>query len=182
MTMNQYTPAWMLTNEPFIVGIVGSEAAKFTEKTEAAARETIYRLLSLPRITAVSSGHCHLGGIDMWAEEIAKQIGKFDPQFIYPPADRSWFTGYRPRNLKIAKASNAVHCITVKKLPPSYEGMRFASCYHCNSDNHVKSGGCWTAKQAAKMGKTAWLHIIDEDGTVDTFCYDNGCTWRHMAL
>ena len=52
------------------VGIVGHEAAKFTPETEHAARQIIRTLLATPDAIVVS-GACHLGGIDVWAEEIA---------------------------------------------------------------------------------------------------------------
>ena len=54
-------------------------------------------------------------------------------------------------------------CITVKELPINYRGMRFPQgCYHCKTppESHVKSGGCWTALQARKMGKQTRLEIL----------------------
>lgn len=161
--MTGVTPTWMLIPDPYVVGIVGSEAAKFTPETEKRAREIIRSILIRPGITAVSSGHCHLGGIDIWAEEIAKELGVFeDGFFIFPPKDLTWSGGYRPRNLQIVGASNEVHCITIRDYPPNYSGMRFNYCYHCgrNGEKHVKSGGCWTALQAKRRGKYAQWHII----------------------
>lgn len=64
---------------------------------------------------------------------------------IYPPKTRDWLTGYKPRNLLIANKSDIVHCIVVKEYPSGYSGMRFDCCYHCGTNDHVKSGGCWTA-------------------------------------
>jgi hypothetical protein len=141
-----------------VIGIVGSEAAKFTPETEATAREIITRLLTAPDVTGVSSGACHLGGIDVWAEELGRFWGL--DLFIFPPRNLSWATGYKPRNLQIVAASDEVHCITLKELPPSYTGMRFPLCYHCGRNDHVKSGGCWTMKQARMAGKTVALWII----------------------
>lgn len=160
--MTGVTPAFMLTNKPYVVGIVGSESAKFTRETEKRAREIIRSILLKPGVTAVSSGHCHLGGIDIWAEEEAKSLGLFaHGVFIFPPKDHTWSNGYRPRNLQIARASDEVHCITIQDYPPDYTGMRFSHCYHCGYDEkHVKSGGCWTALQAKKMGKVAIWHVI----------------------
>jgi len=138
------------------IGIVGSEAAKFTSDTEAKARQTIRSLLSHGDI--VVSGACHLGGIDIWAVEEAKSLGLEYEEF--PPARRSWEGGYKQRNLKIAQNSDKVVCITVKELPPNYDGMRFKLCYHCGTNEHVKSGGCWTVKEAKKMGKPGEVIIV----------------------
>lgn len=156
--MTGVTPAWMLTNKPYIVGIVGSEAAKFTEETEKRAREVIRSILLKPGVTAVSSGHCHLGGIDIWVEEEALKLNM--TQFIFPPKDHTWSGGYKPRNLQIVSASDEVHCITIKDYPSNYDGMRFTFCYHCQTRDHVKSGGCWTAKQAQRKGKIAQWHVV----------------------
>lgn len=141
-----------------IVGIVGSEGKKFTPETEAIARNLIRNLIASTGATGMSSGHCHLGGIDIYAEEIAKELGL--ETFIYPPKTLSWDTGYRPRNIEIAKKSDEVYCITVDKLPPGYVGMKFNSCYHCGTSDHVKSGGCWTTKYARQLGKKGETIVI----------------------
>lgn len=138
------------------IGIVGSEAAKFTELTELRARESIQDLLNLGDM--VISGECHLGGIDIWAKEIAQENGV--GYIGYKPKNLQWATGYKPRNIQIAEASDVVYCITVKELPPNYTGMRFPLCYHCGTRDHVKSGGCWTVKYAKKLGKEGFIIII----------------------
>lgn len=144
------------------IGIVGSEAAKFTSETQQAARQVIRRLFQgLDYQDLVVSGHCHLGGIDIWAIEEAQAAGI--PTHEYPPARRAWEGGYKQRNLQIAEASDMVVCITVKELPAAYAGMRFPQgCYHCKTpaSHHVKSGGCWTLRQAEKMGKQTRLEVI----------------------
>lgn len=147
------------------LGIVGSEAAKFTSVTERAARLLIRALLSDPTSVAVS-GHCHLGGIDVWVEEEAAQLGR--ATLIYPPRTLTWPGGFKPRNRLIAKHSAIVHCVTVLELPPGYAGRRFSACYHCEGRGvppHVKSGGCWTAWRCPRR---AW-HIIQPDGTVVSY-------------
>jgi hypothetical protein len=136
------------------VGIVGHESAKFTPQGEARARAIIRDLLA-PTDAVLVSGHCHLGGIDIWAEQEAEQLGR--AMIIYPPKSLDWANGYKPRNLQIAKASEVVHCLVVHRLPADYQGMRFSSCYHCKTDGHTKSGGCWTARKA-KIG--VW-HVIE---------------------
>ena len=140
-----------------VVGIVGSEAAKFTPETETRARALIRLLLSPGDV--VCSGHCHLGGVDIFAEEVASALGL--EKLIYPPKELNWDHGYRPRNLQIAVASDVVYCITVRDYPPMYKGMRFSSCYHCKVDTHVKSGGCWTVKQALKLGKAGQVMVVE---------------------
>lgn len=129
------------------IGIVGCEKAKFTPETEKQAREIIRSILQ--KATLAISGHCHLGGIDIWLEEEADKLSI--PKLIFPPAKLSWEGGYKQRNLEIAYRSDIVHCITIKTLPEHYIGMQFEICYHCEKhpngckEPHIKSGGCWTA-------------------------------------
>lgn len=140
------------------IGIVGSEAAKFTAETEAAARKEIRRLIQ--DATLVVSGACHLGGVDIYAAEEAVKA-RIDLH-EYPPATLKWEDGYKQRNLQIVENSDKVVCITVRELPEGYGGMRFDRCYHCGNSQppHVKSGGCWTMKQARLAGKETELIII----------------------
>lgn len=142
-----------------ILGIVGSEAAKFTSETEEIARLQIRAQFEMyPYIEYVISGACHLGGIDIWAIDEAKKKGLKILEF--PPKKLQWEGGYKQRNIKIAELSDKVVCITLKQLPGSYKGMRFSKCYHCNTNSHVKSGGCWTMKYAFKLGKETELIVI----------------------
>ncbi len=151
------------------IGIVGSEAAKFTPITEATAKDIIDMLIHdvvvAGEMPYVVSGECHLGGIDIWAKEAA-----LDSNVGYigcPPAKLTWEGGYKQRNLKIARESDMVSCITLRELPPTYNGMKFTHCYHCKVNDHVKSGGCWTVKQAVKMGKIGRIFIVNPDGTYE---------------
>ena len=138
------------------LGIVGSEAAKFTPETELLAKEQIADFLNLG--DTVISGECHLGGIDIWAKEYAIENGiKYKG---FPPKTLRWSDGYKPRNIQIAEASDYLVCITVKELPPGYAGMKFPLCYHCGTKDHVKSGGCWTVKYARKLGKPGEIIVI----------------------
>lgn len=147
------------------LGIVGSEAAKFTPATEALAREAIRALIRKYRAVEVTSGACPLGGIDEWSIEEARALGVATDEF--PPTVHEWMPavgiGYKERNLQIAGYNDVVACITVKELPQDYlldGGMRFDSCYHCGTSDHVKSGGCWTMKAAKRMGKQTELVVI----------------------
>lgn len=148
-----------------IVGIVGAEAAKFTAETEEKARLIIRSIYARPEVTGMSSGQCHLGGIDIWAEEESFKSAHIFNRFIFPAAILTWTgyagqDGFKDRNEKIGNISDEVHCITVRELPPEYTGMRFPFCYHCNKPGHIKSGGCWTMKYAIKLGKKGILHVV----------------------
>lgn len=142
-----------------IIGIVGAEAQKFTLATANKTKELIRKILSDPSVTGYTSGHCHLGGVDIWTEEIGDELNL--NRYIYPPLKLTWYGGYRERNIQIAETANLIHNITVKHLPPEFTGMRFNSCYHCGTADHIKSGGCWTAKYAQRLGKTAIWHVIE---------------------
>lgn len=150
------------------VGIIGAAADKFTVAGEQAARILARHFLSDPHARLVSGG-CHLGGIDAWAEEIADELGR--QKIIHRPQTHAWSTGYKPRNLLIARDSDVVHVVVVRWYPPEYAGMRFSLCYHCarrareHGGNvpafpHVKSGGCWTARQAELLGKPVYWHAV----------------------
>lgn len=141
-----------------LIGLVGHEEKKFTPVTKSAAIKVIEGLIS--HCDTVVSGGCHLGGIDIWAEVVADNIGALT--LIHLPKRRNW-AGFRARNLRIARDSDIVHCIVVAKLPGDFGPThRYESCYHCLDKRppHVKSGGCWTAIR----GKKAVWHIIDENG------------------
>lgn len=149
------------------LGIVGSEAAKFTQITERSARLAIRKMIEHWEVALVISGHSPLGGVDWWAIEEAEALGV--PTKEYEPKVHAWSAGggYRDRNLQIARRSDLVACITVAELPPSYRGMRFPQgCYHCHTppQDHVKSGGCWTMWQAREAGKRGLLVIVEPEG------------------
>ena len=141
-----------------IAGIVGSEGAKFTELGQAGAKAKIYEILTQPGVTGFCSGHCHLGGIDIWTEEIGLKLGL--KPFIFAPKQLNWTNGYKPRNERIAHTSDELHCITVDQLPPGFAGMKFDYCYHCMTKDHVKSGGCWTVRCGLRLSKPGFWHVI----------------------
>jgi len=142
--------------------IIGNATDEFTPITETAAKKLIRRLLEKNDI--LISGGCHLGGVDIWAEEYADKIGA--KKIIHYPKVHRWSGGYRERNLKIAKDADIVYVIVVSEYPPKYGGRRFRFCYHCDTTNHVKSGACWTAWKAIAMGKKAVWFIIQPDGSL----------------
>lgn len=146
-----------------ILGIVGSEGAKFDAATEGRARLIICDLLArnMTKLTRVISGACHLGGIDTFAIEEAKIFGV--PTREYPPRERNWARGYKLRNIQIAQESSDVVCITLRHWPAGWTGMRWDRCYHCpaGSDDHVKSGGCWTVRMAQRLNKHGHIIVIE---------------------
>lgn len=144
------------------VGIVGHAADKFTAATEAKAREIIRRLLQ-PADVVLVSGHCPIGGIDIWAEEeyeaLPDRTSRPDA-IIHAAAGWGWAQYFKPRNERIGQDSHVLHNIVVRRYPDGYTGMLWDICYHCKSRSHVKSGGCWTARYAKSLGKPAYWHMI----------------------
>lgn len=147
---------------PFVLGIVGHAADKFTPQTCELARYEIERYLIKSKPDKLVSGGCHLGGVDVWAIKIATELGI--PTEEYLPENLRWTpNGYKERNLRIAR-SNRVLCVVVRDYPPEFKGQKFdydgctSGCYHCLNRNfkHVKSGGCWTAW---KCKEREWIII-----------------------
>jgi hypothetical protein len=157
------------------IGIIGHGADKFTESSKQKAINIIKSILEpLKEFNKATinyyrpvfiSGHSPVGGIDIWSEEIAKNLGiSLDLKI---PKQHTWDAeyGYKQRNLDIAKDSDILYVILVDKYPPNYKGQKFDKCYHCNSSTHIKSGACWTAKQARKLGKKVEYIIINNETT-----------------
>lgn len=97
------------------------------------------------------SGHCPLGGVDIWAEDIADELGI--KKEIYPPEVYQWndkiskgsyvddvveLKGYRSRNIQIAEMCDILYCINPKG---------------------IRSGGTWTMEYAKKLGKE--VHLVE---------------------
>ena len=144
------------------LGIVGHAQEKFTFGTELKARQEIEKAIKHHNPEVVISGRSPMGGVDIYAEEIAAKLGV--PTKIYQPEIHKWDgsyagkIGFKQRNLQIAEHSDVVLVVVLKTLHPSYKGMKFNGCYHCGTRNpeHVKSGGCWTAW---KCRKQEWIII-----------------------
>jgi hypothetical protein len=143
------------------VGIIGHGTDKFTADGVTKAKEIIYSILNNKDVSAMISGHSPVGGIDIWAEEIACRLNV--PLELKIPKQRRWNAeyGYKQRNLDIAKCSDVLYVILVVKYPSYYKGMKFNMCYHCGTSEHVKSGACWTAKQARKLGKKVIYYLVE---------------------
>ena len=103
----------------------------------------------------IVSGHCPQGGVDIWAEEIAKELGIKTE--IYPAEVHQWndkiiprispfmnvvgnpkLKGYRSRNIQIAKA-----CDVLYDIEPA------SSCKYCRGTGYL-SKGVFTPKHLTK--------------------------------
>ena len=168
------------------VAIVGSEGSKFQDDQQYIVEALIQDILCdaaglvmgesyRPKTEAISvvSGRCPLGGVDVWAENVAQSIGCRTQ--IFPPKTNSWAAGYKPRNIQIATVCTELHVIAVKELPPNWIGLAFETCYHCarrkrlvsqggSVPDHIKSGACWTANVAQNQKKPIAFHVIGEYG------------------
>ena len=144
-------------------GFVGNGTDKFTEQGKASAVILMYELMF--GAEAMVSGHSPVGGIDIWAEEVANDLGI--PLDLKIPEINQWNPiggyGYKARNLDIAKDSDELHVILADVYPEEYRGRRFKYCYHHSpvKTDHVKSGGCWTGKQAERLGTPTFWHIVN---------------------
>jgi len=148
------------------IGIVGHGADKFSAATKDKAKDLIRKILTSDPTSILVSGHSPVGGVDIWSEEVATEIGIYMDLKI--PRQKTWDAeyGYKQRNLDIARDSDEVHVILVEKYPEGYNGMQFDKCYHCNTSSHVKSGACWTGNKAQQMGKKVYWHIIKLEGAI----------------
>lgn len=164
-------------NEPtgMILGIVGHAQEKFTPETETYARRIIEHLINTYRPIKVVSGRSPKGGVDIYAEQIAKSFGF--PTQIFAPTRRAWDGpgGYKQRNLQIAHESTLTVCVVIEHslLPKGVRDWGNGQCYHCENriPRHVKSGGCWTAWRC-KMG--AWYIISGRPGKLYSQVVFNG--------
>jgi hypothetical protein len=148
------------------VAIIGHGDNKFSQNTRSRVYKIIRRILADHPDATIISGHSPVGGIDIWAEKMAKALG-YKTQ-IFAPKQKVWDAeyGFKQRNLDIAKHSDVIYVILVRDYPPGYYGKRFDYCYHCERfsrepyPDHVKSGACWTGWKAKEMGKDVrWIII-----------------------
>lgn len=153
------------------IGVVGHGQDKFNAVTKTSAIDIIQGLLGPEAV--IVSGHSPMGGIDIWAENMAFEANRshgYPKPIIHAPKVFGWGPtgGYKQRNIKIATGSNVLHVIVVSEYPSGYKGPRYGLCYHCKNriTPHVKSGGCWTGWYAVKLGRNVIWSIIYPDGSV----------------
>ena len=147
------------------IGIIGNGSDKFTPHGATIAKAVIVEILMANHKPVLMSGHSRMGGIDIWAEEIATQLGH--EKDIKAPKTESWGGdyGYKERNLDIARSSDYLYVIVADSYPPDYNGQTFLKdgrqyCYHCNTFNHVKSGACYTRKLFEKAKSKLGVTVI----------------------
>ena len=125
------------------VGIVGAEESKWTKEQKKIAKEKILDIIRwhqahivddeiiVDNDFALVSGHSPKGGVDIWVEEIAREMKV--RMIIYPPKKFQWEPdGYKQRNILIAENSDTLYVFSPKG---------------------VWNGGLWTANYAESLGK-----------------------------
>lgn len=177
--------------KPLKIAIVGCEESSWKQEQAFIAKQTIknifldnlseYEKRRYPtkKLTSVKliSGHCPRGGVDIWAEKIADELGI--QKEIYAPemySDGNYYwedkvkyrwhcgdpmctqrekivvKGFRTRNIQIAEACDKLYCVV-----PAVD----STCLHCGVSGHPTNGGCWTMKYAKKLGKETFLRVIE---------------------
>ncbi len=134
------------------VAIVGTSHI-LTENEERDIQQTLgYILNDLEKVTddiEIISGGAK--GVDTMAIELAHSH-KLNTCIIHPNSN-DWM-GYKQRNLKIAEMCDILYCITTPRR--KHEKM----CYHhIPPQDHTKTGGCWTMKEALKLEKNCKLMV-----------------------
>jgi hypothetical protein len=115
------------------IGIVGAEERKWTKEQKEEVIKQIYSILQQNNRNVLVSGHSPKGGVDIWAEDIARELEL--EMHIYFPENNQWEPdGYKERNKLIAKDSDIVYVF---------------------SPHNDWNGGLWTANYAESLGKEA---------------------------
>lgn len=162
------------------IAIVGAQESKWTVEQKEKAREKIKEILLSylrrinPRISkrfdercwteveftneiailTIISGHCPKGGVDIWVEEIADELGI--SKIIYKPEINSWKDQYGISNQKYAPKW--------KTLLMGYKSRNEQIARTCNilydiEPKGKRSGGTWTLEYAKGLGKE--VHKIE---------------------
>lgn len=175
------------------IGIIGNGADKFTyyemkeetfwpcssERAKMSIREILTPLKNnIPKDSLfLISGHSPMGGVDIWAEEMADELGI--KKNIQAPQINRWEDeydweygeikkGFKSRNLDIALISDELYIIVANKYPKEYRGKRFKMCYHDDRTDHVKSGACWTGKRFKEFHNKDPHYIIIDNGILNS--------------
>jgi len=119
---------------PMKLAIVGSAEAAWGGVRNAInairAMTAIYTVIQIYKPTLIISGECPKGGVDEWAEELARD--QEIPFKGFPPTTSNW-AGYRARNIQIAEACDRL--VAIRSV-------------------HSKTyGSGWTADYAETLGK-----------------------------
>jgi hypothetical protein len=136
------------------IAFVGADSSKWDQKGETVVRLKIrnimrYYMSAYPNAFTPISGHSPKGGVDIWTEEIAKELGL--EMKIFAPEVFAWEdeekVGYKKRNIMIAE-----ECYILFVFSPSINGKV------------VWNGGLWTANYAEKIGKKVYRFDISKGG------------------
>ena len=159
------------------IAIVGHAQDKFCALTEGMAKGAIHTIIQKYLFDGyeeedfILSGECPMGGVDIWAHEIADYLGfTFVP---FKPKQNVWDAeyGFKQRNLDMAQTCDVLYNIVVRNWPKDFTGDKYKD-YHClkheemKDHPHVKSGGCWTAWKAKELGKEVHWIIIDAEEVI----------------
>jgi hypothetical protein len=188
------------------IAIVGSQEDKWIKEQIVKAKNEIFFILAEHAkqidgtagiynndydwsVLTLVSGHCPKGGVDIWAEDIANELGI--SKEIYEQEVNQWedeignletigvcpvdhtkidlskhncnrLIGFKTRNKQIAQACDILYCI----VPMRYVGFNAESyppqlyCKHCKVWKHPTNGACWTMKETKKLGKETHLVVI----------------------
>jgi len=111
------------------LAIVGARESKWTPEKKVKVKEIIRGILTDDGVELLISGGCPKGGVDIWAEEIANELGITTA--IFNPTENQW-EYYKLRNMLIAHSCDELVCIEPKG---------------------IKGGGSWTLNYAESIGK-----------------------------
>lgn len=123
------------------------------------------------KVQVLVSGGCPYGGVDIWAEAIAKELGI--KTRIFKPQTRQWenkivvtqsgvltFIGYKERNIEIAKSCDILYVISPRCQACGGTGVHSSDdlgglctntyCEKCKGLGYTFNGGVWTGNYAAK--------------------------------
>src|SRR5690348_1398344 len=130
------------------VAFVGT-SVKLTDNEDRDIRQFVSLILKdFPLDTIIISGGAK--GVDSISLEIAKSLGY--TTVVYEPINKTW-TSFKERNLIIAQECDQLFCLSVP--------VHKTRCYHhFVPQNHEKTAGCWTMKQAEKLGKQTRLLVM----------------------
>ena len=135
------------------VAFVGADGTKWDQRTETIVRLKMrnimrYYMSAYPNNFIPISGHSPKGGVDIWAEEIAKELGL--EMKIFAPEVFAWEdeekVGYKKRNIMIAE-----ECYILFVFSPSINGKV------------VWNGGLWPANYAENLGKNVHKIVISKE-------------------